>query len=134
MKAQILTPGGPVFDGEVTGVQMPGIHGGFEVRHNHASLITLLDIGRIIVKSDNKSESDRVYAVSGGFAEVSNDVVTVMAEEAISSDDIDLEENLLKKEEVENQLKNLRIDTDEHERAYTELRKIINRINLVRNS
>ena len=31
-QAQILTPNGSLFEGEVTGVQMPGILGSFEVQ------------------------------------------------------------------------------------------------------
>lgn len=36
--AQILTPEGSLFKGEVTGVKLPGTQGSFEVKANHAQL------------------------------------------------------------------------------------------------
>lgn len=128
MKAHILTPGGSVFEGEVEGVQMPGIGGGFEVLKGHSSLVTLLDIGKLVVRtSDDKR---LVFAVSGGFTEVNDDLVTILAEEAMPPEKIDTEQEHEKQKEVEAELKELMIDSDEHAAAETKLKKIKNRISI----
>ncbi len=131
MKAHILTPKGPVFEGEVTGVQMPGVNGGFEVRQDHAQLVSLLEVGKLVVKTPD--DGILVYAISGGFTEVKDNVVTVMAEEAINRDQIDLAGDLRNKKEIESTLKTQKIDTAEHARTEAELWKITNRVKIAQN-
>jgi F-type H+-transporting ATPase subunit epsilon len=46
-KAQLLTPDGSKFDGEVKSVTMPGVNGSFQILFNHAPIVSALDIGRI---------------------------------------------------------------------------------------
>ena len=130
MKAQILTPVGPVFDGDVEGIQMPGMNGGFEVRNDHASLVSLLDTGKLVVKTADNAK--KYYAISGGFVEVSDNNIIVMAEEALEPDQINIKEQEKKKEEVERELKEHKVYTDEHKRYTRELRNIKNRIKLAR--
>ncbi len=131
MKAHILTPVGPVFDGEVEGVQMPGVNGGFEVLKGHAPLVSLLDIGKLVVKTADHEQL--VFAVSGGFTEISEDVVTILAEEAIPSDKIDREAEERQREEAEAELAKHLLDTEGHKAAEIELKKIKNRIKVSRN-
>ncbi len=126
MKAHVLTPIGPIFEGEVEGIQLPGIEGGFEVREDHAPLVSILDIGKLVVKIADKP--DLVYAISGGFTEIKDNNVIVMAEEAIASDKIDTASELAREKELEAEIKKLRIFTDEHKRAKRELRIVKNRI------
>ncbi len=126
MKAHILTPLGPIFEGEVAGIQLPGIEGGFEVRKDHSPLVSILDIGRLVVKI--KDKPDLSYAISGGFTEIKDNNVIVMAEEAIASDQIDTASERSKQKELEEGIRNLRIFTDEHKRAKRELRIVKNRI------
>ncbi|MEX0680835.1 MAG: ATP synthase F1 subunit epsilon [Balneolales bacterium] len=131
MKVHILTPQGLVFEGDALRVRVPGSEGGFEVLNNHARLVSLLGIGKLIVKDPEKN--DLVFAVSGGFVEVNENVVTVMAEDAVSAEKINLEQNLDEKEKAESELETLKTDTAEHRRVTTELKKITNRINIARN-
>lgn len=131
MKAQIFTPTGTVFEGEVSGIQMPGVDGGFEVRQDHARMVSLLEIGKIVVKTAD--QGTLIFAISGGFTEISDNVVTVMAEEALTPDQIDLPADELKKKEIEGELRNLKIDTTEHTRTESELRKIANRVKIAQN-
>ena len=88
--AQILTPEGAIFEGDVTGVQMPGLLGSFEVKYNHAALVSMLDIGRIRIRHQSASdEDDTIIAVAGGFVEVSDNKLTLLAESAQKSSQID---------------------------------------------
>lgn len=75
--AQILTPNGSLFQGEVNGVKLPGTQGSFEVKANHAPIVSTLDKGNVLVR---KADGDKTYAISGGFVEVNNNKLTLLAE------------------------------------------------------
>ncbi|MEX1122864.1 MAG: ATP synthase F1 subunit epsilon [Balneolales bacterium] len=79
-KAQIITPTGTVFDGETTGIQMPGVNGKFEVKHNHASLLALITKGK--ARLIQKDKSEETYAIGTGFVEVNDNNVILMTETA----------------------------------------------------
>jgi len=85
---QIVTPDRVVFQGEATSLSAPGVQGGFQVLYNHAPFLSALEIGRIKVK--DVSGSDTAYAAAGGFVEVRNNAVTVLAESAERVDEIDV--------------------------------------------
>ncbi len=79
--AQILTPEGVLYEGEVTGVQMPGRLGSFEVKANHAPIVATLDKGTVLVR---KATGDTNYTISGGFVEVNNKNKLTLLAEAIT--------------------------------------------------
>ncbi|MFV1885280.1 MAG: ATP synthase F1 subunit epsilon [Balneola sp.] len=79
-KAQILTPNGSLFEGDVTGVQMPGVMGSFEVKANHAPIVSALDEGIVLVR---KTDGDVNYNISGGFVEVAKNKLTLLAESVV---------------------------------------------------
>jgi F-type H+-transporting ATPase subunit epsilon len=81
MTLEILTPEQKLFSGEVYGVQMPGITGLFEVLDKHAPLVSALKAGRVKVLRDKQHHTSS-YDISGGFVEVLNNRVTVLAEGA----------------------------------------------------
>ena len=76
-KAQILTPEGTLFDGDVTGVKMPGSQGSFEVKANHAAIVSTLEKGDVLIRTSEKETS---YTISGGFVEVASNKLTLIAE------------------------------------------------------
>lgn len=75
--AQILTPNGSLFEGEVTGVKLPGTQGSFEVKANHAAIVSTLEKGNVLVR---KNDGDTTFSISGGFVEVNNNKLTLLAE------------------------------------------------------
>ena len=79
-KAQILTPQGSLFEGDVTGVQMPGVEGSFEVKANHAPIVSALEEGKVLVR---KTDGDVNYNISGGFVEVAANKLTLLAESVV---------------------------------------------------
>ncbi|MFU8812831.1 MAG: ATP synthase F1 subunit epsilon [Balneolaceae bacterium] len=88
--AQLLTPNGALFEGDVTIVDVPGSEGRFEILYNHSPIVSTLGIGRIeITTEENKTLR---YAVSGGFLEGSDNRITILAEEAVEASTIDLDE------------------------------------------
>ena len=86
---EIVTPERVVFKDEATSVSAPGVKGGFQVLHNHAPLLSLLEIGAVKVK--DKQGKDTVYATSGGFVEVRDNSVVVLVESAEAAGEIDLD-------------------------------------------
>lgn len=79
MKLEIITPEQIYFSGDVASVTLPGTNGLFTVWDNHAPLISSLAKGKInFVATETKQETE--LNVDGGFAEISNNVVTVCVE------------------------------------------------------
>lgn len=81
MNLEILTPEKKLYSGEVYGVQMPGISGSFEVLEKHAPLVSALKAGRVKILKDKQSHV-AFFDITGGFVEVMNNKVTVLAEGA----------------------------------------------------
>ncbi|MEI6555462.1 MAG: ATP synthase F1 subunit epsilon [Paludibacter sp.] len=79
MKLEIITPEQIYFSGDVTTVTLPGTSGLFTVWENHAPLISSLAKGKISFV-DVKDKQETELTVDGGFAEISNNVVTVCVE------------------------------------------------------
>ena len=77
MKLEIITPEQIFFSGQVTSVSLPGTRGLFTVWENHAPLISSLVKGKISFTNDEKETE---LSVDSGFAEISNNVVTVCLE------------------------------------------------------
>ncbi len=85
----IVSPTGSVFKGEAGRVRAPGIQGAFEILHNHAPMIAAIELGPLFV---TLSSGERVaFATSGGFVEVLNNTVTILAETAEPASNIDIE-------------------------------------------
>lgn len=66
-------------------VQIPGAEGDLTAMANHSPLITTLRPGIVRVISD-KGEDE--YAVTGGFAEINGDSISILAEQAIHRTDL----------------------------------------------
>lgn len=85
----IVSPSGSVFQGEAERVRAPGVEGAFEILHNHAPMIAAIELGPLFV---TLSSGERVaFATSGGFVEVLNNTVTILAETAEPASKIDIE-------------------------------------------
>lgn len=87
LKVSIVTAEREVYSEEgVDEVVAPGIEGEFTVLPQHAAMITMLKAGIMRVVKGN-DETD--LAVIGGFFEVKDDRVTILADFAERSDEID---------------------------------------------
>jgi F-type H+-transporting ATPase subunit epsilon len=82
MNLEILTPEKKLYSGEVYGVQMPGISGSFEVLERHAPIVSALKAGRVKVLKDKQMNHLVFFDITGGFVEVLNNKVTLLAEGA----------------------------------------------------
>jgi len=66
----------------------PGIEGELAVLPRHAAFMTMLNPGELILKRGN---DEIPFAVTGGFFEVLNDKVIVLADAAERADEIDVQ-------------------------------------------
>ena len=83
---KIVTPERVVVDAEVTELVAPGIVGEFGVLPEHVTFLGGLDVGvlRYIEAGTSKS-----VVVSSGYAEVAEDVVTILADDATPAEELD---------------------------------------------
>ena len=124
-EVQILTPNGSVYNGTVMGIKLPGTEGNFEVLHNHASLMSGLEVGVISIRNDAKVD---YIAVSGGFVEVNSNKVTVLAESAELKEEIDLQRALEAKKRAEERLAAEKKNAVDQIRAELAPNRAVNRI------
>ena len=83
---EVVTPEREVVREAVAEVQLPGFSGYLGILPGHTPLLTELGIGPLIYK---KGSEHGYVAVIGGFAEVLPERVTVLAEAAERSEEID---------------------------------------------
>jgi F-type H+-transporting ATPase subunit epsilon len=90
VRLEVVTPDREVLSVETEEVvEVPGGDGLFGVLPGHAPLISTLEPGVVAYLTD--PDHQRALVVAGGFAIVQDEVVTVLAEKAELSDEIDLE-------------------------------------------
>lgn len=75
----LVSPERQLFSGAVDQVDAPGSEGDFGVLAGHAPFMTTLREGQLRVHNDG---AVTVYEVRGGFADVTPDGLTVLAEHA----------------------------------------------------
>ena len=88
LRLEIVTPERRVLDVEVDFVSLPTASGEAGILPSHAPLVSALKPG--ILTYNRKNESDKL-AVSAGFAEVSQDTVSVLVDTAETAGEIDIE-------------------------------------------
>lgn len=76
---KILTPETAVFAGKAVHLLAPGTLGYLGILAHHAPLMTSLAAGRLAVRTPDGLE--RVFHVDGGFLEVSENSVRVLADQ-----------------------------------------------------
>ncbi len=84
----ILTPEKNVLHTEADSVVLPAADGELGVLPHHAPLVSQLQPGEIRLRTGNETQH---FAVSGGFVEVQNNHVVIMAETAEMAHEIDVE-------------------------------------------
>ncbi len=84
---RLVMPEREVLATEADMVVVPGSEGDFGVMHGHAPLISTVRPGVLEVIQDNKV--DKRFIVVGGFAEVTAERCTVLADEAMPLDTLD---------------------------------------------
>jgi F-type H+-transporting ATPase subunit epsilon len=106
---EIATPTRLVVAETVHEVVVPGSQGYFGVLPGHAPLLATLGIGELMFRKDHAQYH---LALTGGFAEVRNDKVIILAENAERPDEVDRARALRAKERAERRLGGREADVD----------------------
>lgn len=109
LRFELVSPERLLLSEEVEMVVVPGAEGNFGALPRHAPLLSMVRPG-VIEVYNNRQVSERLF-VAGGYAEVTPERCTVLAEEAVPVGEID-------RARVEAELKDLREDlTDAKDEA-----------------
>jgi len=85
---ELVTPEQVLVSGEVESVCIPGVEGDMTVLPNHSALATAIRPGYLKVQESGKSDT---YFLSGGFVEISQKEVIVLAERATLGSEVSVE-------------------------------------------
>jgi len=99
MNLTVLTPEREIFQGKVQSVKVPGVSGQFQVLQNHAPIVSALDSGVVAIvtavgenlffdeetgtlKTIDEAGKVLKFKISGGFIEVLNNTISILAQGA----------------------------------------------------
>ncbi len=130
-KLEIITPMRIVYQGDALSLSAPGVMGGFQVLYNHSPMLAEIGIGKI--KLIDAGGREDFFATSGGFVEVLNNHVTVIAETVERPEEIDVNraENARQRAKMELAGK---ITDGQSSEARNALQRAVNRIRTAKKS
>lgn len=131
LQLDVVTPERRVLAEPVDMVTVPGLGGELGILPGHTPLISQLQTG---VLTYSKGGKDFQLHVSGGFVEINDDRVTVLAEIAERPDEIDAARARLAREHVEKQLKAWTGTEEDFEKARVKLERSMVRVQLATGS
>jgi F-type H+-transporting ATPase subunit epsilon len=109
----LVTPEGPVFDGEAEMLVVPGQAGDIGVLARHAPLVAMLKAGSTRVYTNVDAEEVREFATGPGFFKVELDRAIALVDDAVAADEIDDARARRQLEEAQAELE--RVDRGESE-------------------
>ena len=83
---ELVSPERKLASAEADAVTIPGMEGDLTAMADHAPFLTTLRPGFVVVRNGGSEDQ---YFVTGGFAEISENVVSVLAEEAVEGASVD---------------------------------------------
>ena len=133
IRLEVVTPEKIVVSEEVKIVASPGSLGEFGVLIGHTPFLTTLKTG--VIRYTGADDTEKTVFVSGGFCEALPDKVTVLAESAERSEDIDVERAKAARERAQKRLEEDRSKEEiDFIRARLALERAITRIRMVEKS
>lgn len=87
LQLEIITPEKIVYKNEVEEITVPTINGQITILPKHIGLLAQVIPGEITVR---KTGSQYGLAITGGFLEVHNDSVSILADYAVRAEDIEI--------------------------------------------
>jgi F-type H+-transporting ATPase subunit epsilon len=128
LRLEIVTIERLVYADDVDEVLAPGAMGQLGILPKHAPLITSLETGELLAR---KEEREVAFAISGGFMEVLDDRVVVLADMAERADEIDIRRAEAARERAA-RLVHQRLGRIEAARAEAALRRSLTRLRVAR--
>ena len=121
---KVVTPDKLFFEGDIDMLVARTIEGDVGILLNHSPLVTILDIGRLVIKAGDER---KIAACAGGYIDVRNNNITVVSDACEWEEEIDINRAERAKERASKRLEDKDTDTFKAELA---LKKAINRINV----
>ncbi len=121
---EILTPSRLLLQDQVDELNVPGAEGYLGILPGHTALLTILGQGVLMYR---KGEQRQYMAVFGGYMEVNDDKVTILADVAERASEIDLPRAETARDRAEEHLRRRDIDID-YERAQAALMRSLIRL------
>jgi F-type H+-transporting ATPase subunit epsilon len=113
LNLKVLTPDGPVLEGEVFEVTLPGSEGEMGIFPQHAALLTKIVPGRLAYRAPDGVDT---AALGRGVAEVQNNEVRVLVNRAALKEELDVSELEGRRKKILEE-----IDRETHEKKLEEL-------------
>jgi F-type H+-transporting ATPase subunit epsilon len=126
---EVVTPDKTVVSTKAVVVMCPGVAGEFGVLQNHISLLSGLKIGALRYRTESNEEHS--VFINNGFADVNNNVLTVLAESAELDTDIDVARAEAAKKRAEQRLAEKK-ETTNIVRAEAALQRAVLRLSLAK--
>jgi len=123
----IVTPERRVLSVSCDEVRAPGAQGGFGVRLNHEPFMTALEPGRLTYVEGGREHH---FAVGGGFLQVADNRVVVLADTAEAAADIDVERARRTFQEAQEKLLKLTEQDENHAVESARVRRAAARISV----
>jgi F-type H+-transporting ATPase subunit epsilon len=109
----LVTPEGPVFEGEAEMLIVPGVSGEIGVLARHAPLVAMLNAGEIRVKSNGQWQA---FAAGPGYFKVQQDRALVLVDDALRAEEIDVAEARREADEARVLLEQIDAGAEEQDR------------------
>ena len=128
LNLDVVTPDGSVLSVDADYVGIPGVAGQFGVMPGHIPLLSALAVGDLYYRVGDVRKD---VFVSGGFAEISENKVIILAESAEKQENIDIERAKKAKQRAEERLAKAKSDESiDVDRAHAALTRAIMRISV----
>jgi F-type H+-transporting ATPase subunit epsilon len=129
MHLKVITPNKTIFSEEIEELIVNTPSGQIGILPHHMPLVTSVQPGEMILKIKGKEQH---YAVTGGFLEVGKEGITLLADYAIQSEDINVEKAMAAKKRAEEVLKRTKEGVSERDFAVaqSDLRRAISELHV----
>jgi F-type H+-transporting ATPase subunit epsilon len=117
---RVITPEEVIYDGEADLVIARIADGDLGVLVDHAPLVSTVEAGEVRIR---EGDEQQVYATSDGFFKVSENLVQVLVEEAVSPDEIDVDAAENRVEEAERELSEASEEAEDRDRVIAEIER-----------
>ncbi|WP_018923165.1 F0F1 ATP synthase subunit epsilon [Salsuginibacillus kocurii] len=131
MNVNVVTPDGRVYDGDVEMVSVRAQSGELGILPRHIPMVAPLAVGAVRLKEGNRIQ---LVSVSGGFLEVRQEQVTILAEAAELPSDIDVARARAAKERAERRLDAAKQDDVDFKRAQFAMKRALTRLEVASGS
>jgi len=117
---RVITPEEVIYDGETNLVIVRIADGDLGVLVDHSPLVSTVEVGEVRIK---EGDEQLVYATSDGFFKVSENLVQVLVEEAVSVEEIDVDAAETRVEEAERELSEVSEEAEDRDRVVAEIER-----------